>query len=860
MRDALSLTDPDGNVTQWSYNNDGQETAESTTVPGDSGGAGTASESFTRDLDGNLTTLVDYDSRTTNYGYDLFSLETGETWYTSADTLTNTIGYTYNVLQQMTGGSETYADISGGGSYGVNSSLALVYNLAGNETGETQSMAGRANVVLSEGYDYNGNRTSLGVSIGGTGDLQNNYTYDHLQEMTGIEQTGQDPTDFSGGANTVAPKYAALEYNAAGLVTSVNTYAATSADSDYQVMHEAIAYNGDSQVTDLTYTANSAGSALLAGYHYGYDYDGLVSDLYSYSDTLDTADLTSSYSTWAHAQYGYDGRQQLGDDSGGGYDLSGGFSAVYTNWANAPTTDNWLYYDVNGNRTESGSSDETTAPGNRLTFDGEYYYLYDQEGNRTARFKSTHDALDSSATDITIYGWDNRNRMTSLTHYATYSDYTTGPTAADMAVSYQYDALDRETEEDETVGGSLDERFVWDGSSPLEVLDSGDNVVERYLNGPAVDQVLAVEEVSSPLVSGEGIGGTNPGVNWQLANAQGTVRDVVRATAGDSGGLSVAAIDHVFLDAYGLQYSPQSNSDAQEQTTVGFTGLRYDTLSGFYMSDTREYDPATGNWIQPNPSGLGPDSNPYRYVGNSPTNGTDPTGLDEQWGAHFGSDYDAFYGVGSSSGNRLALPTNFGPMQDRQLAAYYMRQWLLKNTNVPEFNPNGSYNSAFKADVVWMLQVSGGSGLGMPMNLNKQLTDYAGNERRATINNKGSLWTDFKDYLAHPSHMGGWSYYVAVGCWGTSGVIIGGLSGAAAGYVVGAIGAEIGLGCTLTSCAGSHRRICRVQHRRRCRRLRRGQDGPGNRFYRWRLSWMVRRRKRGGELVWRRRRRWWRRR
>ena len=114
-------------------------------MPGDSRGAATrqASESFTRDLDGNLTTLVDYDSRTTNYGYDLFSLETGETWYTSADTLTNTIGYTYNVLQQMTGGSETYADISGGGSYGVNSSLALVYNLAGNETGETQSMAGR---------------------------------------------------------------------------------------------------------------------------------------------------------------------------------------------------------------------------------------------------------------------------------------------------------------------------------------------------------------------------------------------------------------------------------------------------------------------------------------------------------------------------------------------------------------------------------------------------------------------------------------------------------------------------------------------------------------------------------------------
>ncbi len=70
---------------------------------------------------------------------------------------------------------------------------------------------------------------------------------------------------------------------------------------------------------------------------------------------------------------------------------------------------------------------------------------------------------------------------------------------------------EKETDGDETV---FDERYVWDGSNLLEVLDGSNNVTERYLNGPAVDQVLATEMV----------GGDNPGVNWLLQDAQQSVR------------------------------------------------------------------------------------------------------------------------------------------------------------------------------------------------------------------------------------------------------------------------------------------------------------------------------------------------
>ena len=40
------------------------------------------------------------------------------------------------------------------------------------------------------------------------------------------------------------------------------------------------------------------------------------------------------------------------------------------------------------------------------------------------------------------------------------------------------------------------------------------------------------------------------------------------------------------------------------------------------------YDPSIGRWLSEDPSGFdGGDPNLYRYVGNSPANATDPTGL-----------------------------------------------------------------------------------------------------------------------------------------------------------------------------------------------------------------------------------------
>jgi RHS repeat-associated protein len=44
-------------------------------------------------------------------------------------------------------------------------------------------------------------------------------------------------------------------------------------------------------------------------------------------------------------------------------------------------------------------------------------------------------------------------------------------------------------------------------------------------------------------------------------------------------------------------------------------------------NNDRRYEPSVQRWMSQDPLGLGPDSNPYQYVGNGPTNVVDPSGL-----------------------------------------------------------------------------------------------------------------------------------------------------------------------------------------------------------------------------------------
>jgi RHS repeat-associated protein len=269
--------------------------------------------------------------------------------------------------------------------------------------------------------------------------------------------------------------------------------------------------------------------------------------------------------------------------------------------------------DANGNRTMSGY---LTAANNRVTSDGTYNYQYDHEGHR---IKQTEIATGK----VTSYTWDFRGRLTDITYQA--SSYVNSHVY--RRIHYTYDGFDRLINKEIDTNGDgtyeTSESYVYDGANIVLVLNSAGSVTNRYLQGPGVDQVLADEQVTSASQ-------TPNTVLWALSDNQGTVRDWAQknTTTGQT-----QIVDHIVYDAYGQivsQTNPQTHLAATNKIRFGYTGQIWDADAKLYYYRARWYDPHIGKFTSEDPLGFGAgDTNVQRYVGNSPTNATDPSGLAE---------------------------------------------------------------------------------------------------------------------------------------------------------------------------------------------------------------------------------------
>ena len=230
--------------------------------------------------------------------------------------------------------------------------------------------------------------------------------------------------------------------------------------------------------------------------------------------------------------------------------------------------------------------------------------------------------LSTNDTNITKYGWDVRNRLAGVRHYADYA--LLSGNSPDMAADYLYDVENRRIASlyDADGDGTIDreERYVWDGRTVvLDFVDpdgatGGENsaplgLARRYLWGPAVDQLLAQEDVLAD-------GAT--AVRWPLGDHLNTTRDLV-----DSSGRIVA---HYTYDTFG---NATATLGSLSDTRYLFTGQEYDVSTAMYYYDARWYDPRVGRFVSLDPIGFyGRDANPYRYCGNNSVMFVDPSGLD----------------------------------------------------------------------------------------------------------------------------------------------------------------------------------------------------------------------------------------
>jgi RHS repeat-associated protein len=477
-----------------------------------------------------------------------------------------------------------------------------------------------------------GERTEMAATIDGTPDFVDDYTYDAVGNVVSVVEHGVT------GGDAVANKEIDLTYNAGGELATVTRYEdgvlAVEGDYTYDAngnLTGLVYHQGDTVLASYAWTYSSDGSPLLSGEGQGegafvwlpsggivpvHDTTGVTAALSS-GGFAGLAEVTSCTSADGTANYSYDPTGEL-------------LAAAYTGGQAAES----YTYDANGNRTMAGY---VTGVDNRLLCDGTYTYAYDAEGNRTEKFIDTnHDGvLDAGDTDVTEFTWDNRDRLTEVDHFTTYTNYADG--TSDQIVTYGYDAFNRlirrTLDADGSSGTGDIERsvYVYDGNQITLQFDktsadgfagafsatalsvsglSASDLSHRYLwNSEAVDQLFADEDVADGQLL------------YALTDRQGSVRDLASY---DSETDTTTVANHRIYDAYG---NLTSQTNAAVDCIFGYTGRQFDNDTGLQINDMGAYSPAIGRTTSENTNVLnGSNANPYCCVADRPVGLSDPTG------------------------------------------------------------------------------------------------------------------------------------------------------------------------------------------------------------------------------------------
>jgi RHS repeat-associated protein len=552
LGNLASVTDPTNNLTSYTYDYLHRLKTESITID-----SVPRTKTYWYDAVGQMIKKEDRLGQITRYDFDNLGRVYQERWKTDTGTTVRTIGYQFDNLGRLTGVSEV-----DGSSTSVGAAYGYTYDNLGRVTQTVHDIAGLTpDVTFDQTFNALGSRTQLAATIGTTADFVNDYSYDALGRMARVMQQDQS------GGNAVADKRVNFDYSPTGQFSQIRRYADLLESES--VAQTDFSYDAIGRLTDLSHN----GGGLASSIDYTLNYDDHLLDTVTYvGKTLD---------------YAYDTVDQL-------------TTVDYT--GTGTPTDESHSYDDSGNRTNTGY---TTGDHNRLTADGTYTYQYDANGNRTVRTKVSDGTL-------TEYGWDHRNRLTSVTFK------TSGGTVT-KAVQYEYDAYNRLITKtvDSDANGTTDATYHWiyDGNQPVLQFDGNavSDLSHRYLWGPAVDQLLADETA--------GNGGPED-ILWPLTDWQGSVRHLATYNAATD---TTTIENEKFYDAYG---NVTSETNSSVDTLFAYTGRFFDEDTGLQWNLNRWYDPKVGRFVSEDPIGfLSGDPNWYRYVENSPGDSVDPDGL-----------------------------------------------------------------------------------------------------------------------------------------------------------------------------------------------------------------------------------------
>ena len=228
--------------------------------------------------------------------------------------------------------------------------------------------------------------------------------------------------------------------------------------------------------------------------------------------------------------------------------------------------------------------------GNRLMIQGDRHYAYDAFGNLIRERRGRGHAL------VTEYSYDCQHRLIGITQ-------PNGQTA-----SYRYDPFGRRISK--TIDGTTTE-FFWQGDKLIA--EHHANRHRSYLYEPDSFRPLA-------LLEGFGPKDTKP-YHYQLDHL-GTPQELTNPNG------------EIVWSAHYRAYGEIARLDVGKiDNPLRFQGQYFDQESGLHYNRHRYYNPDIGRYLTPDPVKLAGGINTYQYVPN-PTGWVDPLGLSDCPGAN----------------------------------------------------------------------------------------------------------------------------------------------------------------------------------------------------------------------------------
>ena len=567
-----TITDPLNHTTTFGYDSQGNRT----TITDPRGKANT----LTYDSQGRPLTITDPRSHTWTFTYDgpdlatvtnplsqtasRFSDAVGRP-ATLVDPLGNQMRYTWDALNRLTQVTDPLGSVTQF-SYDANGNLLNLTDARGGQTRFTPDAMDRAQTrtdALSQAAAYTYDQNGNLRTFTDRKSQQRTNTYDSLDRPTRVDYADGSWSTFTWDAGNRLTQ----------MVDSLSGTITRTPDSLDRLQQEVTSLGTVSYGYDDANRRTSMSILGQAQVTYSYDNANRVTSLTQGAATVtlgydDASRRTSlTFPNGVQASYAYDNANRLN-------------SITFVYGGNTLGTLTYMY-DAAGRRTNVGGTWARTGlpaavnsasynANNQQTVWNGQTQVFDLNGNLTSDGPNT-------------YAWDARNRLVTI--------------SGNNAASFQYDPLSRRT--GKTIN-SVSTNYLYDGSNPVQEL-SGSTVLANLLTGLGIDEYFTRTDSS--------------GRRSLLGDAVGSIL----ALSDDAG---VVQTSYTYDPFGSATISGQSNGNSFQ-----YTGRENDG-AGSYFFRARYYSPSAQRFVREDPVGFsGGDVNLYAYVGDSPVNRTDPSGL-----------------------------------------------------------------------------------------------------------------------------------------------------------------------------------------------------------------------------------------